>query len=89
MVKENVVYYVPACAYNTIHDLAETITNPANCRFSTLIHSIKDNFNIAHPETVCLHGYYHKNLVGETYVRQINSLHFPSDMSYHRFDVPL
>jgi len=41
MVKENLVSYIPSRAYVSIDDLAETIMNPANCRSSTVKHSIK------------------------------------------------
>ena len=52
MVKGNLFSYFPARVYVNIYDLAETIMNSADCRSSTLKHSIKDNNNIAHPESV-------------------------------------
>jgi len=52
VVKENLVSHFPSCAYDSIHDLEETIRNPANCRSSTVKHPIKDNINFAHPEPV-------------------------------------
>ena len=41
MVKKNIVSYFPAHEYDGIDDLAETITNPANCCSLTMIHFIK------------------------------------------------
>jgi len=42
MVKENLVSYFPSRTYDSIDDLTKTIMNPANCRSSTMKHSIKD-----------------------------------------------
>ena len=67
MVKENVSYF-PSRAYASIDDLAETIMNPANCRSSTVKHSLKDNTNIAHPEPVYVYRDIIKpKLSGDTY----------------------
>jgi hypothetical protein len=52
MVKENLVAYFPSRAYDSIVDLTETIMNSANCRSSSVKHSLKDNINIAYPEAV-------------------------------------
>jgi hypothetical protein len=49
MVKENLVPYFTARIYDSVEDLAEPITNPANRRSFTLNHSRKDNINFAHP----------------------------------------
>jgi hypothetical protein len=90
MVKENLVSYIPSRAYASIDDLAETIMNPANCRSSTVKHSIKDNINFAHSEPVCVYTDDTKpNLVADSYVRLITSLHFASAKVYHRFDYRL
>jgi hypothetical protein len=90
MVKKNLVSYFPSRAYASIDDLDETIMNPANCRSSTVKHSIKDNINFAHPEPVYVYTNIIKpNLVGDSYVRLLTSLHFPSAKVYHRFDNPL
>jgi len=60
--------------------------NPANCRSSTVKHSLKDNINFAHPETVYVYTDIIKsNLVGDCYVRLLTSLHFPSAKVYLRF----
>jgi len=50
----------------------------------------KDNFNFAQPETVYIYTDIIKpNLVEDSYVRLLTSLHFPSNTGYHRFDYPL
>jgi hypothetical protein len=89
MIKKNIVSYFPARAYDGIDDLAETITNPANCCSLTMIHFIKHNIIFAHTEPVYIYKDIKQNLVGDSYVRLLTSLHFPSDTGYHRFDYPL
>ena len=90
LVNESLVSYFPARTYNDINDLAETIINPSNCRSSTMNVSTKDNFNFAQPEPVYIYTDIIKpNLVGESYVRLLTSLHIPSTTGYHRFDYPL
>ena len=64
--------------------------NPVNCRSSTVKHTLQDNINFAHPEPVYVYTDINKpNLVGDSYVRLLTSLHFPSAKGYHRFDNPL
>jgi hypothetical protein len=64
--------------------------NTANCRFSTVNPTTKDNFNFAQPDPVYIYTDIIKpNLVGNSYVRLLTSLHFPSNTGYHRFDYPL
>jgi hypothetical protein len=64
--------------------------NPANCRSSTVKHQIKDNINLVHPEPVYAYTDIIKpNLVGDSYVRLLTSLHLPLAKVYHRFDYPL
>ena len=66
------------------------IISPSNCRSSTVNVSTKDNFNFAQPELVYVYTDIIKpNLVGDSYVRLLTSLHFPSTTGYHRFDYPL
>lgn len=90
MVNENLVSYFPARAYESIDDLAETIMNPDNCHSSTVKLSPKDNIYFSQPEPVYIYTDIIKpNLVGDSYVRLLTSLHFPSDRGYHRFDYPL
>jgi len=90
MVKENLASYFPSRACDSIDDLEETIMNPVNCRSSTVKHYIKDNINFSHPEPVYVYTDIVKpNLFGDSYVRLLTSLHFPSAKGYHRFDYPL
>ena len=90
MVNENLVSYFPARVYNGIDDLTETIMNPAICPSSTVNLSRKDNFNFTQPEPVYIYTDIIKpNLVGDSYVRLLTSLHFPSNTGYHRFNYPL
>jgi len=90
VINENLVSYFPARVYNGIEDLAETIMNPANCRTSLVMLPTKDNLNFTQPEPVYVYTDIIKpNLVGDTYVRLLTSLHFLSDKGYHRFDYPL
>ena len=49
MADENLLSYFLARVYNGIEDLAETILNPANCHYSTVILSTKDNLNFTQP----------------------------------------
>ena len=80
MVDEHLVSNFPARVYNGIDDLAETIMNPANCHSSTVNLSTKDNFNFIQPEPVHIYTDIIKpNLVGDSYVRLLTSLHFPSN----------
>jgi len=58
MVKENIVYYFPSRAYDSIDDLAETNMNPANCISSTVKHSLKGNINCPHPTPYTFNRYY-------------------------------
>jgi hypothetical protein len=90
MVKENLVSYFTSRAYDSINDLAETIMNSVNCCSSTVKHYIKDNINFAHPEPVYVYtDIFKPNLVGDSYVRLLTSLHFPSAKGYRRFYYPL
>jgi hypothetical protein len=64
--------------------------NPANCRTSIVMLPTKDNLNFTQPEPLYVYMDIIKpNLVGDTYVRLLTSLHFPSGKGYHRFDYPL
>ena len=50
----------------------------------------KNNFSFAQPEPVYFYTDLIKpNLVGDSYVRLLTSLHFPLDTGHHRFDYPL
>jgi len=64
--------------------------NTANCRSFTFSISLEDNNNFAQPEHVNVYTDIIKpNLVGDSYVRLLTSLHFPMDTDYHIFDYPL
>ena len=90
MINGNIVSYFPARVYNGVEDLAETIMDPANCRTSLVIVPTKENLNFARTEPVYVYtDIIRPNLVGDTYVRLLTTLHFPSDKGYHRFDYPL
>jgi len=90
MIDENLVSYFPASVYNGIDDLAETIMNPANCHSYKLNLSKKDNFNFTQPEPIYIYTDIIKpNLVGDSYVRLLTSLHFPSNTGCHRFHYTL
>ena len=59
---------------------------PSNCRSSRLTLTVKDNFDFALPEPVYVYTDFIKpNLVGDSYVRLLTSLHFASATGYHRF----
>ena len=73
--------------YNGV-DLAESIMNPANCRFSTVKQSIKDNCNFAQLEPIYVYTDIKPNLVRDSYIRLLTSLYFLLDTGYHRFDYP-
>jgi len=79
MLNENLVSYFPARVYNDIEDLAQAIMNPHNCRSSTVNLYKKDNFHFAQPEPVYIYTDIIKpTLVGDSYVRLLTPLHFPS-----------
>ena len=64
--------------------------NPANCHTSRITVSLKDNPDFTTPEPVYVYTDIIKpNLVGDSYVKLLTTLHFPSSTGYHRFDFPL
>jgi hypothetical protein len=83
------IYHFPARIYNRLEDSAETIMNPANCHTSRLNVSLKDNPDFITPEPVYVYTDIKTNLVGDSYVKLLTTLHFPSSTGYHRFDFPL
>jgi len=85
-----VVSHIPNCVYNGFEDLAETIMNPANCHSSRVNVSVKDNHDFVSPVPVYVYtDIVERNLVGDSYVKLLTTLHFPSSTGYHRFDYPL
>ena len=88
-IDNNIVSHFPARIYR-LEDLAETIMNPANCHTSRITVSLKDNPDFTTPELVYVYTDIIKpNLVGDSYVKLLTTLHFPSSTGYHRFDFPL
>jgi len=86
----NRVSLFPARIYKGLEDLAETIMNPAYCHTSRITVSLKDNPDFTTPEPVYVYTHIIKpNLVGDSYVKLLTTLHFPSSRGYHRFDFPL
>ena len=64
--------------------------NPANGHTSRITVSLKDNPDFTTPELVYVYTDIIKpNLVGDSYVKLLTTLHFPSSTGYHRFDFPL
>jgi len=63
--------------------------NPANCHTSRITVSLKDNPDFTTPEPVYVYTDIIKpNVVGDSYVKLLTTLHFPSSTGYHRFDFP-
>jgi len=80
----------PARICKGLEDLAETIMKPANCHTSRITVSLKDNPDFTTPEPAYVYTDIIKpNLVGDSYVKLLTTLHFPSSTGYHRFEFPL
>jgi len=89
-ISENVVSHFPVKVYKSVEDLVETIMTPANCRSSRVTLAAKDNFDFTLPEPVYVYmDIIRPNLVGDSYVRLLTSLHFPSATGFHRFNYPM
>jgi len=64
--------------------------NTTNCRTSRITVSIKDNTDFITPEQIYVYTDIIKpNLVGDSYVKHLTTLHFSSSIEYHRFHYPL
>jgi hypothetical protein len=64
--------------------------NPANCHTSRITVSLNDSPDFTTPESVYVYTDIIKpNLFGDSYVKLLTTLHFPSSTGYHRFDFPL
>ena len=73
--------------YKIVEDLVETIMTSANCRSSRVTLTAKDNFELTLLEPVHIYtDIIRPNFVGDSYVRLLTSLHFPSATGYHRFN---
>ena len=71
-------------------DLAKILMAPANCRGSQapLLDIYNTDFAVSEPVYVYT-DIIKPNLVGDSYVRLLTPLHFPSPTWHHRFDYPL
>ena len=86
---EKLVFHFPVWVYNGLEDLAETIMNPTNCCSLWVNLPETDKSDFVTPEPVQVNAYITKlNLLGDTYVRLLTTLHFPSTTGYHRFLIP-
>jgi hypothetical protein len=64
--------------------------NPANCHSSRVPRLVQDNWDFPTPELVYVYTDIIKpNLVVDSYVRVLTTLHFPSSTGYHTFNYPL
>jgi hypothetical protein len=89
-INEKVVSQFPLRVYNGLEDLAKTVMSPDNCHSSSAAIPVKDNSDFATPEPVYVYTDIIKpNLVGDSYVRLLTTLHFPSATVYHTFNYPL
>jgi hypothetical protein len=89
-IKQKVVSHFPLRVYNGLEDLAKKIMSPGNCHSSRIAIPVKDNSDFATPEPVYVYTDIIKaNLVGDSYVRLLTTLHFPSATGYHTFNYPL
>jgi hypothetical protein len=90
MIDNQLVSHFPARVYNGLDGLTETILDPSNCRTSKVTVSLKDNPDFILPEPVYVYTVIIKtNLVGDSFVRLLTTLHFPSSTGYHTLDIPL
>ena len=89
-IDEKVFFHFPTRVYHGLEDLAKTITTPSNCRASrgSLPDIHNSNFDVSEPVYVYT-DIIKPNLVGDSYVRLLTPLHFPSPTWHHRFDYPL
>jgi hypothetical protein len=89
-IRDNVVSHFPNRVYNGLEDLAETIMNHANCHSNKVTVPMRYNYNFALPEPVYVYADVVKpNLIGDSYVKFLTTLDFPSSTGYHRFSHPL
>ena len=84
------VSHFPVKAYKSVEDLVETIMTPANCRYSRVTLAAKDSFGFTLPEPVYVYtDIFRPNLVVDSYLRILTSLHFLSATGYHRLNYPI
>jgi hypothetical protein len=83
---EKLVFHFTVWVYNELEDLAQTIMNPTNFCSSGLNLPETDKSNFATPEPFQVYTYITKlNLLGDSYIRLLTTLRFPSTTGYHRF----
>ena len=86
-IRDNAVSHFPNRVYKGLEDLAETIMKTVNCNSTRVNVAVKDNYDFASPEPVFVYTYIVKpNIVGNSYVKLLTTLQFPSSTGYHRFD---
>jgi hypothetical protein len=87
---EKLVSHFPVQVYNGLEDLAKTIMTPANYRSSRIPELETNNSNCAAPEPIFVYTDIIKpNLLWDSYVRLLTSLHFPSPTGHHSFYYPI
>jgi hypothetical protein len=87
VIDNQLVSQFPARVYNGLEDLNKTILDTANCRTSNVSVALKNNPDFTAPEPVYVYRDIIKpNLVGDSYVKLLTTLHFPCSRGYHTFD---
>jgi hypothetical protein len=82
--------YLTFVRTNDFEDLVATILKPTNCRSFRDSLPVKHNSQSTASQRVYVYTVVIKsNLVGDSYLRIVKSLHFTSKTRYHRFDYPL
>ena len=75
--------------YDSLDDLAKKVMNPTICCSSAVSLPAKDNSGFSIQEPLYVYTNIIKpNLVGDSYVRLLTTLQFPSKTGYRRFDYP-
>jgi len=89
-IDNHIVSHFPAPISNGLEDLAETIMNLANRHTSRITVSLKGNPYFITPEPVYVYTDIIKPILfGDSYVKILMNLHFPSSTAYHRLYFPL
>jgi hypothetical protein len=87
-INEKVVSHFPLRVYNGLEDLAKTIMSTANYHSSSVDIPVKDNSDVATTEPAYLYTDIKPNLVRNSYVELLTTLHFPSATVYQTFNYP-
>ena len=89
-IDDKIVSHFPVRMYDRLDDLAKAVMKLNNYRSFAVSLPAKDNSCFTTQEAVYVYTDVIKpNLVGDSYVRLLTTLHFPSKTGYHRFDYPL